>query len=750
MFRTKERYATLYLRFLITFLCFTLFPVIIFGLMFYVNFLRTSQQAFFEEYQSILTNLTHNSSDRFMVAESELLQLAENNAVRVFKKLQGPGGDIQNIRDLDDTLMRTKIKIPFIESIYVYDRESDTMATSVSGNYERKDFYDTQWLSRFSEGFTVLRLPQRWNIDPDLSDKEIYNSGIFMTPRRVITLAIGNDEGKIIAINIGNEALYRLLMEQYHFDDVQFMIADKEGNLFLSPSEDSILPPLSSLDFHRDFSYYTDHSLIYLVRENNNYRHVLTIPRKMLTRNTRFFLNYVVLISALLTVLGIILSFLMSNILYSPFNDLLGKIKNFAINEYKYDETKTKDELLLMRQIFGRLTEDKALLEDRVHLYEKTVRNRYFIDYIDGRFSYAQFKTLLETVNFSIKAPYFAFLILDSTSKKAGDDPSKYDRYKTIESMDTYLGKLGQGLFFDYTRDRYAAFCFARTPEEVKETIKKVYNLASEVFQISPFAAMSRIGTDKEIIPETFTHAQHAFEICRFYGIREKLVDSGEIPSRDISACPYPEALEAPLVKLLLHGEREKLEPLLTEWTSRFTDPPYGEPEAVKTHFKGLLTLLRKEFPLRERGAGLSSPMAEKADSLSSLTDSLRQLCLAILTFVEEKGSNDNYYCSQVKDYLDAHHRENINLTILSEHLNISYPYLSRVFKETTGLNILDYLNGIRIEKAKEMLRENNESLSAIAEEVGYNNIQSFQRYFRKFEKMTPGEYRTKERLGGS
>ncbi|UZQ86925.1 helix-turn-helix transcriptional regulator [Thermoclostridium stercorarium] len=58
------------------------------------------------------------------------------------------------------------------------------------------------------------------------------------------------------------------------------------------------------------------------------------------------------------------------------------------------------------------------------------------------------------------------------------------------------------------------------------------------------------------------------------------------------------------------------------------------------------------------------------------------------------------------------------------------------------NMSITDYLNTYRIEKAKNMLKNSNLNLEKIALSVGYNNIQSFKRYFKKYEGITPSEYR--------
>ncbi len=58
------------------------------------------------------------------------------------------------------------------------------------------------------------------------------------------------------------------------------------------------------------------------------------------------------------------------------------------------------------------------------------------------------------------------------------------------------------------------------------------------------------------------------------------------------------------------------------------------------------------------------------------------------------------------------------------------------------GINIVDYINTMRIKEAKKLLCSTSDTLPEIAAKVGYNNEQSLTRYFKKFENCSPGEYR--------
>ena len=106
------------------------------------------------------------------------------------------------------------------------------------------------------------------------------------------------------------------------------------------------------------------------------------------------------------------------------------------------------------------------------------------------------------------------------------------------------------------------------------------------------------------------------------------------------------------------------------------------------------------------------------------------------------KLTSRKYNLQQIKDYLDFHYPETIRLDDLAETFYINKFYLSRIFKEVTSFTINDYLNVNRIKKAHRLLLETDDSITSIAEQLGYENITYFERVFKKYRNMTPLKYR--------
>ncbi|QHW33998.1 helix-turn-helix domain-containing protein [Paenibacillus rhizovicinus] len=99
-----------------------------------------------------------------------------------------------------------------------------------------------------------------------------------------------------------------------------------------------------------------------------------------------------------------------------------------------------------------------------------------------------------------------------------------------------------------------------------------------------------------------------------------------------------------------------------------------------------------------------------------------------------------------VVQYLERHYAQDITLDIVADKLGISSGYLSTYFKEKTQKNFIDYVNEVRVANAKTLLRESGARIQEIAAGVGYQNMNSFNRMFKKFTSMTPSEFRMKHK----
>ena len=83
-----------------------------------------------------------------------------------------------------------------------------------------------------------------------------------------------------------------------------------------------------------------------------------------------------------------------------------------------------------------------------------------------------------------------------------------------------------------------------------------------------------------------------------------------------------------------------------------------------------------------------------------------------------------------------------VTLDELADELHLSKPYLSKYIKEKSGYTFGDFVKNVRMKKARALLKSGSMTVEAIAENVGYQNVEHFNRLFKKKYGMTPVQFR--------
>ncbi|WP_197036096.1 helix-turn-helix domain-containing protein [Fischerella sp. PCC 9605] len=95
----------------------------------------------------------------------------------------------------------------------------------------------------------------------------------------------------------------------------------------------------------------------------------------------------------------------------------------------------------------------------------------------------------------------------------------------------------------------------------------------------------------------------------------------------------------------------------------------------------------------------------------------------------------------QAIDYIQAHLAEDISLETIATEVGMSRYYFCRLFKQSTGMSPYQYLLKCRIERAKVLLLQGQQSITDIAIQVGFANQSQFGRHFKRFTGVTPKQF---------
>lgn len=140
----------------------------------------------------------------------------------------------------------------------------------------------------------------------------------------------------------------------------------------------------------------------------------------------------------------------------------------------------------------------------------------------------------------------------------------------------------------------------------------------------------------------------------------------------------------------------------------------------------GAMTSMLKE----KQGEESVLPVKEEGESLS-------------LEREEDSTDANHFVVKQALQFMKEHFNEKLTLKQVAEHCYVSQWHLSKLLNRQVKRNFYDILNEIRMEKAKELLKDGSLRVSDVAERVGYGEATHFSRIFKKETGMSANEYRS-------
>ncbi len=146
-----------------------------------------------------------------------------------------------------------------------------------------------------------------------------------------------------------------------------------------------------------------------------------------------------------------------------------------------------------------------------------------------------------------------------------------------------------------------------------------------------------------------------------------------------------------------------------------------------------------------EEGKDIASllKLIEKSESAEELNSLLEDVAVRIAGKVNcFNNKSIKLILRKAIDYIQEHYNEQVTLNEVADNIYVSTFYISRMFKRELGKSFVDYLNDVRIEKSKELLKDVKYKTYEVAEIVGIPDPHYFSKLFKKHSGMTPSEYR--------
>lgn len=138
--------------------------------------------------------------------------------------------------------------------------------------------------------------------------------------------------------------------------------------------------------------------------------------------------------------------------------------------------------------------------------------------------------------------------------------------------------------------------------------------------------------------------------------------------------------------------------------------------------------------------------LCENGASLISVKGLLYSICAEFdknASYIA-KNNDSKGLIEKILHFVELNYSKDCSLTTLSAELMYNYVYLSKYFKESTGISFTDYVNRYRINESCYALQNSVNSIIKIAYDCGFDSLRSFNRNFKNIMGMSPSEYREK------
>lgn len=142
----------------------------------------------------------------------------------------------------------------------------------------------------------------------------------------------------------------------------------------------------------------------------------------------------------------------------------------------------------------------------------------------------------------------------------------------------------------------------------------------------------------------------------------------------------------------------------------------------------------------------LNKTFTDNVRQCSSVDDLFTYLSMMIEdlleTVIQDEKQKETRPIRMAKQYIQQNYMNAISLEEISHMVGFNSAYFSTLFKKVSGSNFVDYCSQVRMNKAKQLLRETNLSIAVICEQVGYQDIKHFTKTFKKKIGLKPNEFR--------
>lgn len=395
------------------------------------------------------------------------------------------------------------------------------------------------------------------------------------------------------------------------------------------------------------------------------------------------------------------------------------------------------------------LISDKIRFEKKLSLQKPLLRNTIAGQLLNG--CCENLDTVLTNLDYlGISPDTHSFLVcsVNFSDAQTSDGGALPESMKEISLARTCFKELAcqallkQVLYHENDLDSLALIASFPEPDKMEQFPEMLDGISQKLLQQCGVMILIGISAPCGSLAELAGAYQESQEALNFTQYDRRIIKYAYIPVRSFDYY-YPLEFEQRLINTICLGKVNSLNDILnTILVENFSKRKLAN-YSLKQLYSDLLSTcfrLTHKIPV---SAELNSSLKKvpehqlvKQSDFAAIFSVLRQICSTV-SF--QKSDRNKRFIQKILDYVNnSYSNPDLSLSNVAEKFNISPGYLSTFFKKQTGKNFTDHVETVRISAACKLLENSDLTIGEICLKVGYSNVKSFRRAFKRIKGVSP------------
>lgn len=670
-----------------------------------------------------------------------------------------------------------KIPVSSIDDFFIYYNHSDLILSNYSAKNSRYHFetYMNNSNVSFNQWYTTISGQYKGTfittLDFSTKDKRkntiemIRTVPLLTRSGRYANIVISIDESKFLSDSADVEALNQGFIAI--IDDKDKIISTSDNGFNLNGLNYDKLEGISGITHTKIDG--KNVVVSYIKSDITNWKYMAIVPKEVFWEKTQYIKSLIILSIVLCLGIGGLLVYISLRKNYNPVHELVKLLeKSQGINFTQKD-----NEYSFIQQMVNQIQSDKHKVDDILKQQNKEIKANLLQRLIKGKVGgNLPLQDVLSANNIHFVTEDFAiiiFYIVDYSEAFSGEVPISADsndleKFRMVQFVMTnvieemLLQRACTGFMTDIDDILVCLVNIGASESvQVKEELNSLVDEASDFmyrhFKIQFKVAISNVHKTVTGIPEAYSEALQVLEYKRVLGVEEFIhyQDINEAPKGDYY---YPLEIERQLINFIKAGDYESSQLILDDIFKRNFESSILSVKVARCLMFDLVSTMIKT--INESSYSGYDDLMESINPVDTLINceninemkfELNRTLDGFCKLINAKNKNKNkeqdiQLLKSVVEYVNSNFSDaGLSVTTIAEYFNVHLVFLSRVFKEKYGEGLSEYINRVRIDKSKVLLNK-LDNLEEVSRAVGYNNIRTFMRVFKKLEGITPGKFK--------